>query len=84
MKKGLIRTVIHTWLNSKQIPANTNAIQFTFDHSRELYEHLRDHPDFPDLLPAGMDYLKFTTEMEEGVKIAQDPQYGIFRQMRRG
>jgi hypothetical protein len=80
LPKALIISSTFEWLESQNIPANPQSIQVIFNRSQDLYKHLKNHPDFLDLLP-NISYNQFMQALQDGVYIAQDPQAKMFRKM---
>jgi len=79
IKKALISNAIYEWLNQNNIKNGPEGLQEVFNKSQSLFDYLKNHPDFADLLPANIDFQSFQNIMQEGVMKAQDPLFNMFR-----
>lgn len=67
MKKALIRNAIYDWIDEN----NLKKAQEVFSNSKALYEYLRNHKHFGDLLPKNMTYVHFMEQMEVGFHLSK-------------
>lgn len=81
MKKALLYSTIYEWIGQNNIPYTQEGLKTIFDRSQDLYTFLKTHQDFPGLIPDNMRFQDFYNQMQEGIKLATDPQYAMFRNM---
>lgn len=74
LKKGLIRTLIFEYIDKH----NLTTVEQVFGNLPMIYDYLKNHPTFKDLIPETLTYDIFLNEAQIGFHQAQLRKHFIF------